>query len=143
MGKVLSLLVALGDLGLLALVVTARHESLWQEAGIFTGFVVCAAIVWAVALATSLYNAVRYGREWRWVLALIVLLWLPALPALCYGVWGVATQRSRAARQPSARPVAARVRPVAAVRRGRAATRAWAAPTADALLVGAARPAKR
>jgi hypothetical protein len=88
MGKALSFVMALGDLGLLALLVGSRHHGLLQDAGLFTSFVVFAVSAWLVALVSALFHGLRFGTGWRWFFALVVLLWLPAVPALFYGLSG-------------------------------------------------------
>jgi hypothetical protein len=89
MGKALSFVMALGDLGLLALLVASRHHGLLQDAGLFASFVVFAVGAWLVAVVSALYHGLRFGNGWSWFFALVVLLWLPAVPAFCYGVSGV------------------------------------------------------
>lgn len=88
MGKTLSFIMALGDLGLLALLVASRHHGLLQDAGLFASFVVFAVGAWLVAVASALFHGLRFGTGWRWFFALVVLLWLPAVPAFFYGVSG-------------------------------------------------------
>lgn len=97
MGKMLAFVFGLGDLGLLALVVRPGSRGAMAEAGLVAAFAVVAALAWVVAFVTALYRAVVRGREWGWVLALAALLWLPALPALAFGMSGVfgVAQRGR------------------------------------------------
>jgi len=89
MGKMLAFVFGLGDLGLLALVVRPGSRGAVAEAGLVSAFAVVAALAWVVAFVTAMYRAVVRGREWGWVLALAALLWLPALPALAFGMSGV------------------------------------------------------
>jgi hypothetical protein len=89
MGKILAFVFGLGDLGLLALVVRPGSRGAVAEAGLVAAFAVVAALAWVVAFVTAVYRAVVRGREWGWVLALAGLLWLPALPALAFGMSGV------------------------------------------------------
>jgi hypothetical protein len=89
MGKMLAFVFGLGDLGLLALVVRPGSRGAVAEAGLVAAFAVVAALAWVVAFVTATYRAVVRGREWGWVLALAALLWLPALPALAFGMSGV------------------------------------------------------
>lgn len=89
MGKALSFVMALGDLGLLALLVASRHHGLLQDAGLFASFVVFAVGAWLVAVVSALYRGLRFGTGWNWFFALVVLLWLPAVPAFCYGLSGM------------------------------------------------------
>ncbi|MGZ3714067.1 MAG: hypothetical protein ACXVA4_01490 [Ktedonobacterales bacterium] len=88
MGKALSFVMALGDLGLLALLVASRHRGLLQDAGLFASFVVFAVGAWLVAVVSALFHGLRFGTGWRWFFALRVLLWLPAVPAFFYGMSG-------------------------------------------------------
>lgn len=119
MGKTLSFVMALGDLGLLALLVGSRHHGLLQDAGLFASFVVFAVGAWLVALVSALFHGLRFGTGWRWFFALVVLLWLPAVPALCYGVSGAPalvrqiTRRGRGGNEGTSN-AAARMAPVAA-----------------------------
>jgi len=89
MGKMLAFVFGLGDLGLLALVVRPGSRGPVAEAGLVAAFAVVAALAWVVAFVTAVYRAVVRGREWGWVLALAALLWLPALPAIVFGMSGV------------------------------------------------------
>lgn len=89
MGKVLAFVLGLGDLGLLALIVRPGSRGAVAEAGLVAAFAVVAALAWVAAFVTAVYRAVVRGREWGWVLALAALLWLPALPALAFGMSGV------------------------------------------------------
>ncbi len=101
MGKALSFVMALGDLGLLVLLVASRHHGLLQDAGLFASFVVFAVAAWLVAVVSALYRGLRFGTGWNWFFALVVLLWLPAVPAFAYGLSGAPalvrriTQRKR------------------------------------------------
>jgi hypothetical protein len=88
MGKLLALILALADLSLLIVLVTSGNGNPLREAGLVTSFLLLGAIAWVVAFFNALYVAFRYGRGWRWILILLALLWLPALPVLAYGVSG-------------------------------------------------------
>lgn len=85
MGKLLGSLVALVDLGLLALLVTSGNGNVLREAGLATSILLVGAIAWVAAFFNALYSAFRRGRDWRWILILLALIWLPALPVLAYG----------------------------------------------------------
>lgn len=99
MGKAFSFVMALGDLGLLALLVGSRHHGLLQDAGLFASFVIFAVGAWLVAIVSALYQGLRFGTGWRWFVALVVLLWLPAIPAFCYGVSGAPALMRRITRR--------------------------------------------
>jgi hypothetical protein len=88
MGKILALVLALADLGLLVLLLRSGDGNVLREAGLATSFLLLGAMAWVAAFFNALYGAFRYGRDWRWVLILLVFLWLPALPVLAYGVSG-------------------------------------------------------
>jgi hypothetical protein len=88
MGKMLTFLLAICDLGFLALLIAPGHHDGLEDAGLVTTFVLLAALVWLIALLSALYRAARDGRGWGWVLALIAFLWVPALPALVFGASG-------------------------------------------------------
>ena len=95
MGKALTFLLAICDLGFLALLVApGRHDAL-EDAGLVTTFLLLAALAWLIAMLIALYRALRYGREWGWVLGLIAFLWVPALPALVFGASGAFGWRPR------------------------------------------------
>ena len=105
MGKLLSFIFASVALATLVLVALSSHTSLLDDAGLVVSFVFFSVL----ALATSLVTAVRrisWGeRNWRVVLRLVALFWLPALPALIYGLSGLrdlgARSRKRAVTQPT------------------------------------------
>jgi hypothetical protein len=88
MGKLLALILALADLGLLIVLVTSGTSNVLREAGLATSFLLLGAIAWVVAFFNALYVAFRYGRDWRWILILLAFLWLPAVPVLVYGISG-------------------------------------------------------
>lgn len=115
MGKALSFVMALGDLGLLVLLVASRHHGLLQDAGLFASFVVFAVGAWLVAVVNALYRGLRFGTGWNWFFALVVLLWLPTVPALAYGISGMPalvrqmTQQKRGETRATRAPAATRV----------------------------------
>jgi hypothetical protein len=94
MGKALSFLVAACDLGLLVLLVQSGGQDVPRAAGLLLGFVLLAALAWLIALLSALAGALVEGRDWRWVLGLLAFLWLPVLPALCFGLSGLRRRRS-------------------------------------------------
>lgn len=107
MGKVVSFVVALFDLGLLALLVFAPNRDLPRDAGIMLGFLALAVVGWTAAFATALYRAVILGANFKPVLTLLIFFWLPALPALFYGLSGAGSIFHREPRRPVAAPSAA------------------------------------
>ena len=84
MGKLLALLLALADLGLLVLLLTSGEGNMLREAGLVTSILLVGAIAWVTAFFTAIYSAFRFGRDWRWILILLAFIWLPALPVLAY-----------------------------------------------------------
>ena len=104
MGKVLSFALALADLGLLALLVFAPSRDLPRDAGLALGFVAVAVIAWVVAFGTALYRAVLLGVSFKSVMTLLAFFWLPALPALCYGLSGAGSAFQRRSHRTVARP---------------------------------------
>lgn len=91
MGKVVSFVVALFDLGLLALLVFAPSRDLPRDAGLVLGFIALAVVGWTVAFATALYRAIILGASFKPALTLLIFFWLPALPALFYGISGASS----------------------------------------------------
>jgi hypothetical protein len=89
MGKLLALILALADVSLLILLVTSGNGNPLREAGLATSFLLVGALAWVAAFFNALYVAFRHGYGWRWILILLALLWLPALPVLAYGVSGL------------------------------------------------------
>jgi len=92
MGKALSFLVAFVDLGILGLLVTSRHSNTLSDLGLFGSFIVTALLAWVIALCTALVRAVlQVGGVggWRALRLLLMFFWLPALPALVYGMSGL------------------------------------------------------
>lgn len=115
MGKVCSFVLALADLGLLALLVYVPTRDLPRDAGLAFGFVAVAVIAWLVAFATALYRAVLLGASFKAVMTLLVFFWLPAVPALWYGLSGLSAIFHRAPRRGVTQPAPVAV-PVAAAR---------------------------
>jgi len=102
MGKMIATVMALTDLGPLVLLITAGSGNVLREAGLATSFLLLGALAWVAAFFTALYTGFRTGRDWRWVLLLVVFLWVPAIPVLVYGVSGLHRVPSRGKRLPSA-----------------------------------------
>jgi hypothetical protein len=88
MGKLLALVLALADVGLLVVLVTFGNGNPLREAGLVTSFLLVGAIAWVTAFFNAVYVAFRHGRGWLWILILLALLWVPALPVLAYGFGG-------------------------------------------------------
>jgi hypothetical protein len=88
MGKLLALILALADLGLLIVLETSGNGNVLREAGLATSFLLLGAMAWVAAFFNALYIAFRYGRDWRWILILLAFLWLPAIPVIAYGISG-------------------------------------------------------
>jgi hypothetical protein len=86
MGKVLSFVVAAVDLGIFGLLVASRHTDTLNDFGLFGSFIYTAALAWTVAFCTALVRALRKLSGWRTVRRLLIYFWLPALPALVYGM---------------------------------------------------------
>src|SRR5215469_18816502 len=88
MGKLLALVLAVADIGLLVVLVTFGNGNPVREAGVVTSFLLLGAIAWVAAFFNAVYVAFRHGRGWSWILILLALLWVPALPVLAYGFSG-------------------------------------------------------
>jgi hypothetical protein len=91
MGKLVALALALVDLGLLGLLLTSGDADVLRKALLTTSFLLLGALAWVAAFFSALYGLFRSGRGWRSVVLLLAFLWLPAVPALAYGVHGVYT----------------------------------------------------
>ena len=111
MGKVVSFVLALSDLGLFALLVFAPGRDLPRDAGLVFGFLTLAVIAWVVAFTTALYRSVILGASFKPTLTLLAFFWLPALPALFYGLSGASALFRRESRRPAPQPVPAVVVP--------------------------------
>lgn len=107
MGKVVSFVLALSDLGLLALLVFAPSRDLPRDAGLVLGFLVLAMIAWLVAFGTALYRSIILGASFKPTLMLLTFSWLPALPAFIYGLSGAGSIFRRGDTRPELRPAAA------------------------------------
>jgi hypothetical protein len=95
MGKVLSFVVAAVDLGIFGLLVASRHTNTLNDLGMFGSFIYTAVLAWAVAFCTALVRALRKVSGWHAVRMLLMYFWLPALPALVYGISGLHVFASR------------------------------------------------
>lgn len=89
MGKVLAFALAAVDVALLIVLSLPRRHDMLSDAGLFVGFVVLASLAWIVALGTALVRAMQMRESWLWVLVLLALLWVPALPELAFGASGM------------------------------------------------------
>lgn len=105
MGKGFTFIVSLAALACLGLLFATSRGNIPREAGLLFGFLMLASAAWVMAALTAAYGLLRHGRGWRWLVALVTLVWLPVLPALCYSVSGFATRR-REPRRPMREPVA-------------------------------------
>ncbi|HLJ81955.1 MAG TPA: hypothetical protein VKT52_10745 [Ktedonobacterales bacterium] len=89
MGKMWSFVLALADLGVLAVFFMGRGQDMLRDASLLLIFAVLAVLAWGVALATALHRIFTRGHGWLWALVLVIFCWIPALPALLFGVSGV------------------------------------------------------
>lgn len=88
MGKALAFALAVADVALLVLLSVPHRYDALSYAELFVAFVALASLAWLVALGTAVARAMRLRESWLWVLVLVVLLWLPALPELAFGASG-------------------------------------------------------
>lgn len=88
MGKTLAFVLAAADVALLVLLSLPHQFTTLGDAGLFVAFVALASAAWVVALGTAIVRAMQLRESWAWVIVLVVLLWLPALPELAFGVSG-------------------------------------------------------
>lgn len=88
MGKAIAFGLAATDVALLVMLSLPHTFSALGDAGLFVAFVVLASAAWVVALCTAVVRAIQLRESWAWVLALVALLWLPALPELAFGISG-------------------------------------------------------
>lgn len=104
MGKTLAFALAAADIALLVLLSLPRRHDMLSDAGLFVGFVALASLAWIVALGTAVVRAMQMRESWLWVVVLVALLWLPALPELAFGASGVwhAMGLGRGKRRPAA-----------------------------------------
>ena len=91
MGKLVAMALALVDLGLLGLLLTSSDADVLRKALLTTSFLLLGALAWVAAFFSALYGLFRTGRGWRSVVLLLAFLWVPAVPALAYGVLGIYT----------------------------------------------------
>lgn len=105
MGKLLSFVFASVALATLVLVALSSHKSLLDDAGLVVSFVFFSALALATSLVTAVRRVTRGERNWRVVVRLVLLFWLPVLPALIYGISGLrdlgSRSRQRGATQPA------------------------------------------
>ncbi len=88
MGKAIAFALAAVDVALLVLLALPHTFGAFGAAGLFVAFVALASAAWLVALVTATVRAVRQRESWAWVLVLVVLLWVPAVPELVFGASG-------------------------------------------------------
>ncbi len=88
MGKAVAFVLAAADVALLVVLALPHTFSVLGNAGLFVAFVALASAAWVVALGTAIVRAMQLRESWAWVLALVALLWLPALPELAFGISG-------------------------------------------------------
>jgi hypothetical protein len=112
MGRLITAVLALGDLWVLLIVLTSGNASPVQTGELMLAFFVLAALAWVSALADALLAAI-----------LALLVWVPALPPLAwagYRFFGPTSRRGRAMRRaprrtalPAADSASVEKRPVA------------------------------
>lgn len=95
MGKVLAFALAAADVALLVLLSLPRKHDALGDVGLFVGFVALASLAWLVALGTAIVRAMQLRESWLWVVVLVLLLWLPALPELAFGASGAVRAMGR------------------------------------------------
>lgn len=88
MGKALAFALAAADVALLVFLALPHTFTALGDAGLFVAFVALASLAWIVALGTAVVRAMQLRESWLWVLVLVALLWLPALPELAFGATG-------------------------------------------------------
>lgn len=101
MGKALAFVLAAADVALLVLLSVPRKHDTLGDAGLFVAFVALASLAWLVALGTAVVRAMQLRESWMWVLVLVALLWLPALPELAFGASGAWQAVGRGKRRPA------------------------------------------
>ena len=131
MGKMWAFMLALADLGVLAVFLMGRGQDVLRDASLMLIFAVLAVLAWGVSLATALRRILTRGHGWIWALALVVFFWIPALPALLFGASGIFDRRTHPA--PAAPAVAI---PASPPRQSR-----WALPPVDRRIAAASRSA--
>ncbi len=101
MGKLLSFVFSSAALAVLVLVALSPHTNLLDDAGLVVSFVFFSVLAWGTSLITALRRVTRGERNWRTVVRLVLLFWLPVLPEMIYGLSGLGEigSRKRAAAQ--------------------------------------------
>jgi hypothetical protein len=99
MGKLLSFVFSVVALATLALVAISSHASLLDDAGLVVSFVFFSALALATALVTAVRRVTWGERNWRTVVRLVLLFWVPVLPALIYGLSGLRDLGARSRRR--------------------------------------------
>jgi hypothetical protein len=110
MGKLLSFVFSSLALATLALVALSSHTSLLDDAGLVVSFVFFSALALVTSLVTALRRLSWGERNWRTLLWLVLLFWLPVLPAMIYGLSGLRDLGKRTRKRPTV--PSARVRQV-------------------------------
>lgn len=105
MGKALAFFLASLDIAALFALAALRQQNLADEVAMLMSVVGLALLAWVVAVATALSRALR-GGGWRPLAALLLFLWLPAAPALVYGVSGLGDLFARTAKPGKSRRAA-------------------------------------
>lgn len=88
MGKVIAFVLAAAAVALVVLLSLPHTFGVLGAAGLFVAFVALASAAWVVALGTAIVRAMQLRESWAWVIVLLALLWLPALPELAFGASG-------------------------------------------------------
>jgi hypothetical protein len=104
MGKLLSFVFASVALATLVLVALLSHASLLDDAGLVVSFVFFCALALLASLVTAVRRMAWGERNWRVVVRLVLLFWLPVLPAMIYGLSGLRDLGTRSRRRPAAQP---------------------------------------
>lgn len=132
MGKAWSFVLALAALGVLGIFVVGHGQSVLRDASLLLIFAVLAVLAWGVALGTALYRVFTRGRAWGWAFVLVLFFWVPALPALLFGVSGIFSIFEH-----HAKPTPATIAPTPPARRAR-----WSLPPVDRRLAAVSRSAR-
>jgi|GEM_PF-6674683 len=95
MGRLVTVALALCDLYVLWLMLTDPGTSAVRHGEMAMAFFVLAALAWVSALADALIATVVGFGSWRWTIALIALIWIPALPPLAWAISRTLTRGPR------------------------------------------------
>ncbi len=108
MGKLLSFVFASVALAMLVLVALSSHASLLDDAGLVVSFVFFSALALVASLVTAVRRVAWGERNWRVVVRLVLLFWLPVLPAMIYGLSGLRELGICSRERPAAQPTRVR-----------------------------------